>query len=363
MSQMCRESHGISVCVECIWQTHLFQDCQAASVSCQSSLDLRSGWCCADNANDCTWSWPSEKTLNGLEQVCVVAISSLGLQAARNEAREQEVHDLVREMNTGTVANSVLQLRGILCSSQFSPYAHKTKHHKTWIAWGCWEWKAFVLSPRRRMCAGRECSARFKRRLASKAQRIKQTWRLQVFGNLFRLSWIKGVVKWSVSRRRRRKHAQTQSIIHNLMFERSFLLVFIQSGSITAKDEVHGIVNVLWLRKNIYSLMRLSLQTEISGRCKAYLVVTVACCTLPFLVAVGLCLLWFIDAVHLYRIHKWGFCLIRLTVKAYTFHIISWVLHHSGLLWKKHRRRSAGWPQVSSVFFSVPIQSFEQCKM
>lgn len=87
------------------------------------------------------------------------------------------------------------------------------KHHKTWIAWGCWEWKALVLSPRRRMCAGRECSATFKRRLASKAQRIKQTWRLQVFGNLFRLSYIKGVVKWSVSRRRRRNHAQTQSII------------------------------------------------------------------------------------------------------------------------------------------------------
>ena len=110
---------------------------------------------------------------------------------------------------------------------------------------------------------------------------------------------------------------------HNLMFERSFLLVFIQSGSITAKDYVHGTVNVSWLRKKIYSLMRLSLQTEIGGRCKAYLVVTVACCTLPFLVAVDLCLLWFIDAVHLYRIHKWGFCLIRLTVKAYTFHIIS----------------------------------------
>ena len=114
---------------------------------------------------------------------------------------------------------------------------------------------------------------------------------------------------------------------HNLMFERSFLLVFIQSGSITAKDYVHGTVNVSWLRKKIYSLMRLSLQTEIGGRCKAYLVVTVECCTLPFLVAVDLCLLWFIDAVHLYRIlyriHKWGFCLIRLTVKAYTFHIIS----------------------------------------
>lgn len=249
------------------------------------------------------------------------------------------------------------------------------KHHKTWIAWGCWEWKALVLSPRRRMCAGQECSATFKRRLASKAQRIKQTWRLQVFGNLLRLSWIKGVVKWSVSRRRRRNHAQTQSIIPQFDVWAQFSSCFYTIRQYYCKGLCawHS-RRVMVEEENLLAHATLSAdrdrwQVQSLSRCNCCMLHFAFSCCSRFVFALVRWWGAFVPNPHvgfllnsshgqsLYISHHFT---TRLTQ---AWHVYMFEFCTIQACSERNIADVAQDGRKSHPFFSVPIQSFEQCKM